>query len=46
MLTADDVTEGFVRQVLRMPPRDPTTARQAMNGADPEDMETEEEGEE
>ena len=46
VLTADDVTEGFVRQVLRMPPRDPTTARQAMNGADPEDMETEEEGEE
>ena len=46
VLTADDVTEGFVRQVLRMPPRDPTTARQAMNGADPEDMETEDEGEE
>jgi len=43
VLTPDDVTESFVRTVLRMPQRDPDTARNA-NVAEP--MQTDAEGEE
>jgi hypothetical protein len=45
VLTADDVTESFVRKVLRMPQRDPETARAGFQ-AEPEPMEAEEEIEE
>ena len=45
VLTADDVTESFVRKVLRMPQRDPETARAGFQ-AEPEPMEAEEELEE
>ena len=45
VLTADDVTESFVRKVLRMPQRDPETARAGFQ-AEPEPMEAEEEFEE